>query len=74
MSDTAIGRLRFGARSERHTRPTAAEHSFGSCLGRAFFYRMLSDGQICLIPYTNIRPKLRYFQDISFREHSRTSG
>ena len=50
-------RRHFGARSERHTRPTAAEHSFGSCSGRAFFYRMLSDGQICLIPYANIRPK-----------------
>ena len=47
-------RRHFGA---RHTRPTAAEHSFGSCSGRAFFYRMLSDGQICLIPYANIRPK-----------------
>ena len=51
-------RRHFGARSERHTRPTAAEHSFGSCSGRAFFTgRMLSDGQICLIPYANIRPK-----------------
>ena len=30
-------RRHFGARSERHTRPTAAEHSFGSCSGRAFF-------------------------------------
>ena len=50
-------RRHFGTRSERHTRPTAAEHSFGSCSGRAFFYRMLSDGQICLIPYANIRPK-----------------
>ena len=30
-------RRHFGTRSERHTRPTAAEHSFGSCSGRAFF-------------------------------------
>ena len=30
MSNAAIGCLSFGARSERHTRPTAAEHSFGS--------------------------------------------
>ena len=27
----------FGTRNERHTKPTAAEHSFGSCSGRAFF-------------------------------------
>ena len=27
----------FGTRSERHTKPMAAEHSFGSCSGRAFF-------------------------------------
>ena len=47
----------FGMRTERHTKPTAAEHSFGSCSGRAFFYRMLSDVQICLILYANIRPK-----------------
>ena len=30
-------RRHFGARSERHTGPTAAEHFFGSCSGRAFF-------------------------------------
>ena len=50
-------RRHFGTRSELLTRPTAAEHSFGSCSDRAFFYRMLSDGQILLIPYANIRPK-----------------
>ena len=27
-------RRHFGARSERHTWPTTAEHSFGSCSGR----------------------------------------
>ena len=32
MSNAAIGCLSFGARSERHTRTTAAEHSFGSSL------------------------------------------
>ena len=32
MSNAAIGCLSFGARSERHRRPTAAEHSFGSSL------------------------------------------
>ena len=29
MSNAAIGCLSCGARSERHTRPTAAEYSFG---------------------------------------------
>ena len=32
MSNAAIGCLSFGARSERPTRPTAAEHSFGRVL------------------------------------------
>ena len=32
MSNAAIGCLSFGARSEHHRRPTAAEHSFGSSL------------------------------------------
>ena len=32
MSNAAIGCLSFGARSERHRRPTAAEHSFRSSL------------------------------------------
>ena len=32
MSNAAIGCLSFGARSERHGRTTAAEHSFGSSL------------------------------------------
>ena len=32
MSNAVIGCLSFGARSERHRRPTAAEHSFGSSL------------------------------------------
>ena len=32
MSNAAIGCLSFGARSGRHRRPTAAEHSFGSSL------------------------------------------
>ena len=40
MSDAAIGcfalRRHSGTRSERHTRPMAAEHSFGSCSGRVF--------------------------------------
>ena len=55
MSNAAIGCLSFGARSERHRRPTAAEHSFGSRSGRVFLnswlpdanayaYRMLSEG------------------------------
>ena len=32
MSNAAIGCLSFGTRRERHTRPTAAEHSFGSSI------------------------------------------
>ena len=32
MSNAFIGCLSFGARSERHRRPTAAEHSFGSSI------------------------------------------
>ena len=68
-------RRHFGTRSEHHTRPTAAEHSFGSCSGRVFF---LPD----VVGWANlfnslgqyIRPKYGHFQDISFREHSRTSS
>ena len=43
MSNAAIGCLRFGARSERHTWPTAAEHSFGSCSGRRDTFGLVSD-------------------------------
>ena len=43
MSNAAIGCLRFGARSERHTWPTAAEHSFGSCSGRRDTFGLVPD-------------------------------
>ena len=61
MSDAAIGRLCFGATSAREVSVTRGRRlpSVRSAAVRVapFFYRMLSDGQICLIPYANIRPK-----------------
>ena len=58
MSDAAIGRFRFGATSARVTRGRRLPSIRSAAVRVApFFYRMLSDGQICLIPYANIRPK-----------------
>ena len=43
MSNAAIGCLRFGARSERHTWPTASEYSFGSCSGSRDTFGLIPD-------------------------------
>ena len=56
MSNTAIGCLSFGARSERHRRPTAAEHSFGSSLFKRVTQTVrdyLLSGRIIFTGYAN---------------------
>ena len=56
MSNAAIDCLSFGARSERHMRPTAAEHSFGSSLFKRVTQTVreyLLSGRILFTGYAN---------------------
>ena len=56
MSNAAIGCLSFGARCERHMRPTDAEHLFGSSLfkrGTQTVRDYLRSGRIIFTGYAN---------------------
>ena len=61
MSDAAIGRLRFGATSAREVTVTRGRRLPSIRSGRAFFNRMLSDGQICLNSLRQYTAKITAF-------------